>query len=63
MYYNLFYLLLKEFFIKIVVVYICLGVEKKIRLWILIRLIGEWVMLFYLFFLNIFRRFIVGFGD
>lgn len=36
--------------IKIVVVYICLGVEKKIRLWILIRLIGEWVMLFYLFF-------------
>lgn len=47
---ELFYLLLKDFFIKIVVVYICLGVEKKIRLWILIRLIGEWVMLFYLFF-------------
>lgn len=37
-------MLSKEFFIKIAAVYICLGVDKKIRLWIFIRLIGEWVM-------------------
>lgn len=56
-------MLSKEFFIKIAAVYICLGVEKKIRLWIFIRLIGEWVMSPHPFFLNISRRSTAGSGD